>query len=82
MDSLQMHHDIRNNIREIILNKEDDNEQICIKLNDYLEQFLSTKSRGILRTILTTLKPIRKIKGFDVIYEKYFNLFQDLGGTN
>ena len=77
-----MHHDIRNNIREIILNKEDDNEQICIKLNDYLEQFLSTKSRGILRTILTTLKPIRKIKGFDVIYEKYFNLFQDLGGTN
>ena len=79
MDSLQIHRDIRNNIMEIILNKEDDNKQICIKLNDYLEQFLSTKSRGILRTILTTIKPIRKIEGFDIIYEKYFNLFQDLG---
>jgi hypothetical protein len=81
MEGLQIHHDIHNNIMEIITKKEDTNKEICNKLTDYLKQFSDTENRGILRTILTTLKTVRKIEGFDNIYETYLELFYKLGGT-
>jgi hypothetical protein len=80
--SVDYHNELHDNITSIITNKDLDNKQICDELNNFLEQYLNSDSRGTVRTILMTLKPVRKIEGFDVIYDKFYKRFRELGGTN
>jgi hypothetical protein len=77
---LEIHHKIYNDIIYILTKESTSNSATVFQLEEYLKPYLLSESRGILRTILTTLKPTRNLPLFDDLFLKYYDRFVELGG--
>jgi hypothetical protein len=79
---LEIHRKIHNDIMYILTKESTSNSATVFELEEYLNPYFLTESRGILRTILTTLKPTRKLPLFKELYDRGYSRFVELGGKH